>query len=171
MTVYQYNYYGTPWYSYSPSGFGGLHENISGNEIITGSPIYAYSTVNIPPNTSGLSFDYFPQLWDNNDLFAISIDNTLIFNISGRSFSNNWHTTGVLDISSWAGSEVTITLSYVSEIAGNSIIFSNPSFVDEFLDIDTDGDIDGNDIFLFINNSDFSEYSLRKIANDFGRIY
>lgn len=102
-----------------------------GLRLTTHSPSYAFTTVHIPDWADAMLVDFRPELWSCDDLYLILFDDQAIFALMGAQFQDDFMDTGFLDISRWAGHDVLLTIGYLSDIAGNSVLTRAISFFDK----------------------------------------
>jgi len=117
-------------HSYSPgSGFLDIAPN---GEITatTGSPIFAFISLEVSETAQYFEIEFHPLSWETEDLFAIFIQDQLVFRQHGAEFVDSWMLTGEIDLLPWLGDTVELTLGYFSEEAGNSIVYRSAAITE-----------------------------------------
>ena len=105
-------------------GHGGLFDyTLNGGlpNLVSHSPTYAYADYFVPRNAYGLSIDFIPATWGEGDSFGIWINDYLLYMLDADYFNSAGNWTGVLDISQWAGSWVTLTFGLLAEQEGHTL--------------------------------------------------
>jgi hypothetical protein len=97
------------------------------------SPAYAWVPIAIPNDGLFVSFDFQFDGLSSGDYMAVGINDNLLFEMSDQFISEGQpHNTGLIDISQWAGQNVTLFLGLNAADqlnAGGKITYSNFEFV------------------------------------------
>lgn len=117
-------YFNGPW---SAEGKAEVIEGL-GLRLTTQSPAYAFTHIFVPVWADAMLLDFRPEVWSDDDLYAILFDDQIIFALMGSEFIDDWMNTGFLDIARWAGRDVLLTIGFLSDLADHSVVTSSISF-------------------------------------------
>lgn len=89
---------------------------------------FASMDIEIPSNTSFMNIFFQPNVWKDNDVFLVGVEDHLLYSLTSNYFRNELLSTGPLGVYLWSGSSVTLTVGIASESKGSSISVTRIDF-------------------------------------------
>lgn len=89
----------------------------SGLTLVTHSPTWVFTSILIRQDIDAMSIFFRPGSWGEGDAFLVGINDQLIYTLISDYFIDGLLTTGPLDLSPWAGQEVTLSFGFLSDVA------------------------------------------------------
>lgn len=119
---------------------------------------YAWAPIAVPTNAKYLEFTYIFNGLSPNDFLSVGINDNLVFAMQSQYISDGvTNDSGLLDISQWAGQDVTLFLGLIASDdnnAGGTIEIDNIQFQRQFMlgDCNDDGIVDASDLAILEQN-------------------
>lgn len=98
-------------------------------KLVSNSPSMLVSETILDDSYTGVSFEYLLENLDDDDSLIISINEDVLFSISGSEFANNVvHNTGFIDFSEYVGQGGIFSIGLLTDELGRTVSIRNLSF-------------------------------------------